>query len=328
MNKDSTSNVWLRFVRPANIITSVSDVLAGIAIAGFFAWGTGKFLLQQTSSGTGGPAAIVYPGSADLSGHTGFLSLLPLVLLCLSTACLYAGGIVFNDIFDLKTDTLERPERVLPAGLISMRAALLAGTVLLGTGILFAAFFSVISGLIAAAIAIVALVYDKFGKHLRLLGPLNMGLCRGLNLLLGMSIVPAAMEHWGLIALIPVFYIYAITMISRGEVSGGSRASLYLACLLYLLVIASIAGLSFFKNALLPALVFILPFAWVIVKPLLKAIAEPVGRNIGLAVRGGILALILMDAAWAAAFGQLLLAFIIVLLLPLSIWLANRFAVT
>jgi 4-hydroxybenzoate polyprenyltransferase len=35
-----------------------------------------------------------------------------------------------------------------------------------------------------------------------------------------------------------------------------------------------------------------------------------------------------MDAAWAAAFGSVYAAIVIACLLPLSIWLAKRFAVT
>jgi 4-hydroxybenzoate polyprenyltransferase len=41
-----------------------------------------------------------------------------------------------------------------------------------------------------------------------------------------------------------------------------------------------------------------------------------------------VLALILMNAAWAAAFGILYLALIILLLMPLSLWMAKAFAVT
>jgi 4-hydroxybenzoate polyprenyltransferase len=35
-----------------------------------------------------------------------------------------------------------------------------------------------------------------------------------------------------------------------------------------------------------------------------------------------------MDAAWAAAYGQIFFAMLIAMLLPLSLWLAKRFAVT
>jgi 4-hydroxybenzoate polyprenyltransferase len=41
-----------------------------------------------------------------------------------------------------------------------------------------------------------------------------------------------------------------------------------------------------------------------------------------------VIALIVMDASMAAAFGATVLAFLIILLLPVSLWLAKIFAVT
>ena len=78
----------------------------------------------------------------------------------------------------------------------------------------------------------------------------------------------------------------------------------------------------------LPSLLFLLPFAWMIFMPLIKAIAEPIGKNVGKAVKAGVIALIIMNAAWATVFGQYYLAGIILLLLPVSIGLAKAFAVT
>lgn len=155
-----------------------------------------------------------------------------------------------------------------------------------------------------------------------------MGLCRGLNLLLGISIVPAAVNDWSHLAFVPIIYIASITMISRGEVHGGSKSVLYAASLLYSLVIGFILYFALTKGRILFALIFLLPFAWMIFNPLWKAIKEPIGKNIGKAVKAGVLALILMNAAWAAAFGALYLAVLIMLLLPLSLKLGRIFAVT
>jgi 4-hydroxybenzoate polyprenyltransferase len=71
-----------------------------------------------------------------------------------------------------------------------------------------------------------------------------------------------------------------------------------------------------------------LPFAWMIFSTLAKTIRVPAPQNIGKAVKGGVIALILMNAAWAVAFGAIILAIVIVLLLPLSLWLSKMFAVT
>ncbi|HEV2833247.1 MAG TPA: UbiA-like protein EboC [Hanamia sp.] len=290
---------FLQLMRPANIITSVSDVLAGVAISGF--------LFEATF-------------------QTNYMA--PLALLCISTMGLYGGGVVFNDVFDQALDKVERPERPIPRGLVTIKEATVLGILLLLTGIITALLVSNLSGFLAASIAIAALLYNKFSKHHPVVGPLNMGLCRGLNLLLGISIITAAVFEWWFLAFVPIIYIAAITMISRGEVHGGSKRTLYLAGLLYCIVIAAILLLSHAKGMLWWTIIFLIPFAWMIFTALIKAIHIPAPHNIGKAVKAGVIALILMNGAWAAAFGMIGLAFLIILLLPLSLWLAKIFAVT
>ncbi|MNR50192.1 hypothetical protein D3C85_1696780 [compost metagenome] len=62
--------------------------------------------------------------------------------------------------------------------------------------------------------------------------------------------------------------------------------------------------------------------------PLFIAIQNPIGKHIGKAVKSGVIALILMNAAWAAAFGVFQIAIFIVILLPISLLLGKAFAVT
>jgi 4-hydroxybenzoate polyprenyltransferase len=285
---------FLRLMRPANLVTAVSDILAGAAIAG-------------------------YTGVGDQSSSV--------IWLIISTLGLYGGGVVFNDVFDASLDRIERPERPIPSGLISETEGALLGSILLTAGIGAAFMFSALSGTIAIGIAVAALVYDKWGKHHNILGPLNMGTCRGLNLLLGLSLVPETLEHFGFLAIIPVIYIAAITMISRGEVHGGKSNTILAAAGLYGIVILAIATLSI-TNQTYSAIVFLAVLAVLIYPPLLRAFREPIGRNIGKAVKAGVLALIIMNASWAAATGAFFLALIIALLMPVSIALAKLFAVT
>ncbi len=290
---------FLQLMRPANIVTSVADVLAGIAISGFL------FTSGQASG-----------------------NFMTILLLCISTIGLYGGGVVFNDVFDTALDRIERPERPIPKGIVTIKEATALGVGLLLIGIIAATLVSLLSGLIAMSIAIAALVYNKWSKHHYIAGPLNMGLCRGLNLLLGISILPATLSTTWFLAFIPIIYIAAITMVSRGEVHGGSKRVLYFAALLYGLVIAAILMLSFLQGTVVWTILFLLFFGWMIFSKLFIAVQNPLPQNIGKAVKAGVIALVLMNAAWAAAFGTLYLAFFIVLLLPLSLWLAKKFAVT
>lgn len=300
-----TLRAYLTLTRPANLVTAIADVLAGMAIAHYF--------------------LLPHPAAA------------PVGWLALATVGLYGGGVVFNDVFDAELDAIERPERPIPSGVVSKSSAALWGSILLLIGITASFGMNPTAGLLAIGIAVVSLVYDKFGKHHSWLGPLNMGLCRGLNLLLGISIVPEQLgisiipeqvlpSAW--VGLVPVAYIAAITMISRGEVHGGSSGILRLAGLLYALVIGCVAAVAQWRGQLGTALPFLLLFGYYIFPPLWQAVKEPIGRNIGLAVRAGVLSLIVMNAAWVAAFSDFWLAALVFALLPLSRLLAKVFAVT
>jgi 4-hydroxybenzoate polyprenyltransferase len=293
---------FLRLMRLANIVTAISDILAGVAIASF------AVQIEWTN-----------------------ISFTPVLLLILSTIGLYGGGVVFNDVFDADLDKIERPERPIPSGLIPKNTAAFFAALLLVLAIIAAAFvhekkFSS-SFFLAVTTAIAAVVYDKWGKHHSLLGPLNMGLCRGLNLLLGMSIFPEVLSQYWWISLIPIIYIAAITMISRGEVHGGKKTTMVGAVFLYGIVIVSILVFAFYNRAYY-ALGFLLLFGVLIFPPLLKALRDPRGPLIGKAVKAGVISLIVMNASWAAAFGSFYFALVILLLLPLSFWLAKAFAVT
>jgi 4-hydroxybenzoate polyprenyltransferase len=287
---------FLRLTRPANVVTAISDVLAGIALSGFFLLDTITFN--------------------------------PVVLLIISTMGLYAGGIVFNDVFDADLDTVERPERPIPSGLIKKIEAQIFGTLLLFMGILSAAFVNQISAFIALAITLAALLYDKWGKHQTIIGPINMGICRGLNLLLGMSILSSFINLPIYIIIVPILYIAAITIISRGEVHGSSIQPLVLGACLYAIVILSILYVGWTQHHFLTTLSFVLAFSLMILPPLVKAIQRPSGKLIGKSVKAGVIGLILMNAAWVACMGNILMALLVAALLPISIGLAKLFAVT
>ncbi|MGY4383766.1 4-hydroxybenzoate polyprenyltransferase [Pedobacter sp. UYP24] len=299
---------YLRLMRPANVVTSVADVLAGIAIAGYFL-----------------PTALYTNGGLTLGSGPPFI---PVLLLCISTIGLYSGGIIMNDVFDAELDAVERPERPIPSGLISKNAATIFGGICFFIGIFAAGMLSRNAQYLSATIMVSCLIYDKFLKHSSLFGPINMGLCRGLNLLLGISILQGAVQQYWYLAIVPIIYIAAITMISRGEVHGGGKNTLYFAAVLYVLVIAGIIYFAAANKQLPTTLAFVAGFAFMIFRPLLRAVQNPIGPNIGKAVKFGVIALILMNAAWASAFGVWHIAIIIVILLPISIGLSKAFAVT
>ncbi|MEM6434942.1 MAG: UbiA-like protein EboC [Cyanobacteria bacterium P01_D01_bin.115] len=300
--------VWayLQLMRPANILTAWADILVGYAAAG-----------------SGIVLANLWVGEFSVS------ILGPLGWLLLSTSGLYGGGVVFNDVFDAELDQQERPERPLPSGRASLLGATLLGSALLVMGVLAAAQVSLVSAALATAVAIAALIYDAFGKHQHWLGPLNMGLCRGGNWLLGVSILPAMLAERWFIAVIPIIYIAAVTAISQGEVEGGKRKTGIVAIALVLIVLTSILGLtSLASYRWLAALPFATLFAGLVLPAFFRAAQDPSAVTIRKAVKSGVLALIVLDAAIAAGFAGWPFGLLVLALLPISMTLARLFAVT
>jgi len=288
----SSLKPYLQLTRPANVVTAFTDIFAGMAIV--------QFTFSDYN-----PA-----------------------LLLLSTLGLYGGGVVMNDVFDAKLDAIERPERPIPSGKVPLRSAAMFGITLLFFGILAAAMFSAVSGIIAIVIALLTVLYNRFAKHSRILGPLTMGMCRGGNLILGMSVLPESLQQWSWMALFPIMYIGAITLISQDEVHGGKKTTLYIAALLYMIVLFAQLKLANEQGNLLYTLPVVLLHAWLIFRPLWNAMQNPVGPLIGKAVKAGVISLIVMNASWCVAFGLWPLALLVLALLPLSMLLAKVFAVT
>lgn len=294
----------LRLMRPANIITAIADILAGFAVSG----------------------AALHLFSPELD-YPFFLN--SLMWLILATIGLYGGGIVFNDVFDAELDKAERPERPIPSGKASIKSASILAVVLFGLGFVAAWQVSPLSGIIAFTIAILAVLYNAWGKHQLFVGPVNMGLCRGGNLLLGMSAVPAALQDLWFIAFIPIIYIAAITMISRGEVHGGNRKAILGGAAMYGIIIISIVILASLSNVKWWQVVpFLLLFSFLIFPPLIRALKEQNPQFIGKAVKAGVLSLIVLNASLATVFAGWIYGLIILLLLPLSIGIAKKFSVT
>nr|WP_277873901.1 MULTISPECIES: UbiA-like protein EboC [unclassified Trichocoleus] len=298
----SSHRLWayLQLMRPANIVTAWADILVGFAASGAIAF------LNQTLT-----------GSATLAW------------LLLATTGLYGGGVVFNDVFDAELDAKERPERPIPSDRASRQGAIALGSLLLVVGIVAALQVSWLSGAIAATIAFAALLYDAFGKHHSILGPVNMGICRGGNLLLGVSAVPAMLGERWFLALIPITYIAAVTAISQGEVHGGKASTGITALLFVGAVIVSILALGLLPDyQILAALPFILLFAGRVLPAFVKAAREPTPDLIRVAVKAGVLSLIVLDATVAAGFATLPYGLLVLSLLPISMILAQIFAVT
>ncbi len=293
---------YAKLTRPANLPTAMADIMAGSSISGL------TFLIA-TDTSLNGPA---------------FLNL---TFLIFSSIFLYAGGVVLNDVFDFKIDQIERPERPIPKGDVSPKGAFLFGSGLLLSGIFLSFFVNQLSGIIAVILALTIILYDSFSKKYQFLGPLNMGLCRALNLILGMSLF-GEIFNW-MYAVIPLLYIFAITLISRGEVYGQNKKHIIWAGLLYAMVVFIVLMITpDIGTQWISLFPFMGLFIFLIYSPLIKAYRANSPENIKKAVVSGVLSIIVLDASLAVAFGGWQFGLIVLLLLPLSYILAKIFAVT
>jgi len=139
----------------------------------------------------------------------------PLALLAGTSACLYTAGIVFNDCFDYRLDCREHPERPLPSGAISLRAAATLGAALMLVGLGLAMLAGAVAFGIASFIAAMVFFYNAWAQRFPLLGPLALGTCRFANFLLGMRCCPPRL--WLAPAALGV-YVTMLAVIAQREV--------------------------------------------------------------------------------------------------------------
>ncbi len=189
-------------------------------------------------------AANVFTALADvflgyLLTHADFQPTQTFGLLLASSAGLYMAGMVLNDLFDWKIDARERPERPIPSGRVSLRAAsVLAGLLILG-GCAAATLVGPRSTSVVSLLVGCILAYDGWLKRTPL-GPVLMGGCRCLNVMLGASVPAIGGE--GLPAGLPLpdayilhvagslgVYIAGVTWFARQEAGRSVRWSLGLA---------------------------------------------------------------------------------------------------
>jgi UbiA prenyltransferase family len=269
---------------------------------------------------------------------------LPFGLLLLASACLYTGGMVWNDFFDLEQDRKERPFRPLPSGRVPRSTAAALGAALLAAGVVLAALADMrAAGFrwqatgIAAALVAAILLYDGWLKR-TWAGPLGMGLCRMLNVLLGLSAATEWVGGWGIyLALVVGVYIVGVTWFARTEARTSNAyvllaaAAVMLAALLLALAVPVLArsgdldvtssrtafGLIGRGYLLFPYLLVALGF--LVGFPLWQAIQHPVPGRVQTAVKQAIFGLVLLDAVLAVGLAGTIGLALTLLLIPATL---------
>ena len=302
----STLLAYLELVRLPNVFTAMADVVMG-------------FLITH--------AAVTGEGWWPIGG-----SAWSFALLIAASSSLYAAGTVLNDVFDFDQDARQRPSRPLPSGRVSLASAQWLGwaCLTLGVGLAWSASVvagSFVPGLVGSLLAACVVLYDGLLKPMPL-GPVAMGGCRTLNVLLGMSaaVTPWEGAHW-LIAAAVGIYVAGVTWFARSEARTSRRTPLALAAVVILAGIVLLALLPWVapKDNVVPLLraqptrwnLLMLVLAGMIGFRLASAVAQPLPTRVQMLVRQCILTLVLLDAAACWVFRGLPGAIaVLVLLIP------------
>lgn len=249
-----------------------------------------------------------------------------------ASMAIYAVGIVLNDLFDYRIDLAERPDRPLPSGRVSRRFASWLSVVLLAMGLGLAVESGSDASVVVAGLLIGCVVaYDAVLKR-TVLGPLVMGTCRGLNVLLGMSQAPGlgGPTAWAVAGAMALFVV-GVTWISRSETRSGEVAGPIAGWVLQnfaLLALVGVAvlggrfpGISMARSsrglALLAGLAVLLAVAFVVNRANLAAVREPIPARLQSAVKTGVLSLVWLNVGIVAAVrGPLMALAVAALWLP------------
>ena len=263
-----------------------------------------------------------------------------LLLLALASSCLYLAGMVLNDYFDRNKDLRERPTRPIPSRRVPESAALWMGSELVIIGVAVSwlvSFFAAtpLTGLVAFALAFAVISYDGFLKT-TWLGPIGMGACRMLNILMGMTAAGAGLSladstvHYVVAGGIGI-YVVGITWFARTEANESHRGQLLASLLVMLLGMTILAA---FPNLLTPNETFVATrmnvwyafwslIALQIIWRCSRAIFQPSPERVQFAVKTCLLSLIVLDATITFAVQGQDKAFILLALLIPTLFLGR-----
>jgi 4-hydroxybenzoate polyprenyltransferase len=269
---------YLQLIRLPNVLTAAADSLAGWLLVGGSLAEPGRWLPLASAS-----------------------------------MVLYASGTALNDVFDIEVDRAERPGRPLPSGQVSLRIATSMGALglLLGPALALAG-GSIDAAVVAVILAVCILAYDAGVKHTPL-GPVFMGACRGLNLLMGMAHAPGlgGVAAWSAAVAYGLF-VAGITVVSRSETRGGDRRGLVAGLAILDLALLGLAAVAMTHRRFpypapdrpltpLEGVLVIALIAVLVNQAASAAIKQPTPRSIQRTVKTGILSLVWLNVGLVAA---------------------------
>ncbi len=254
--------------------------------------------------------------------HSSFDPINHFLFLLGCSSCLYLSGMLFNDIFDREIDSVERPNRPIPSGRVPLKFAIISGILLIAFGLGFALMNDIArneksydSLFIAVILTLAIFAYDGLLKK-TVLGPVAMGSCRFLNVMLGASATGAVWTTPQIyLAGCLGIYIIGLTWFARKETQINQAKNLIAP---WLVINLGLAGLflfvakahSGFLNRLLipiagdhssitqagPVILFLGFVILILNRRLLFALRKPVPERIQQAVKTMLLSYIILNS--------------------------------
>ena len=144
-------NAYLEIIRPGNAVMTVIAVLLVMLISGNFT--------------------------------------LNAFLACIVVLMVIGGGNAINDYFDHKIDAINKPNRPIPSGRISLNAAKIYSVALFVIGTILAFIIGLLPGLIALFTSVVLILYAYNLKKMPLIGNMAVSFFIGLTFVFGAVVV-------------------------------------------------------------------------------------------------------------------------------------------
>lgn len=241
------------------------------------------------------------------------------ILLLLTSACLYSAGMVWNDYFDQEQDKQERPTRPLPSGQATPTEAIMLGVGLFVAALIMAWFAGRSSFILCWMLIGAIFLYDGWLKRTAF-GPVAMGLCRFLNVMLGLSLFGNVGESWHFhLAGVVGLYIVGVTWFAKTEARMSNRNALQGAAVL--IGASLLFALPLPLQRTLPQSTLLFPyllvaFGFFLGIPIVQAIHSPTPSYVQAAVKNCLMGLIILDALLASALIGLVGLLIVLLIIP------------
>ncbi|MCK5843699.1 MAG: UbiA family prenyltransferase [Victivallales bacterium] len=322
---NSGLKAWVALFRLPNLFTIPGDVVVGYLAA--------ETLLDKTD---------LVLGYSVTSGQFANLAFIPALISILS---IYCYGLVSNDLADFREDSVDRPDRPLPSGAVSVKSARLAAATLLLVGLFSAIIANTRVFVLACALVLLITGYNFFLKRIPMIGAAALALCRVMALVAGFLACGIGLDFANLPPFLVVvcatwaIFIFSVSVSARSETEPSRisdfdrKMTLFIPYLqLFWILSAMVVGggavaidaAGEFPPVVILALSFAVAFAFIATRGSLvlasrTSTPEAAQRSVGSLIRG----LIFLQAS-ACAFLGYPYAAVVVALLWIPAKLASR----